>query len=165
MRFCIHGILPSIAPRASSWRFLKFLEFFRVVVVVSSQGILGVHGIHEILPFCCCGEVDGPSWNSWNSWDFFMEEFRSEVSHGNSSLRRCDPDAERCDPDAKRCDPDAVELADISNLCCCDKSATSPRFQFSVECRRVKFIKFLLFLKFFPATCDRQSSQMANLGC
>ena len=88
---------------------------------------------------------------------FFMEEFRCEASYGNSSLRRCDPDAEGCDPDA-------VELADISNLCCCDKSATSPRFQFSVECR-VKFMKFLLFLKFFPATGDRQSSQMAKLGC
>ena len=49
---------------------------------------------------------------------FFMEEFRCEASYGNSSLRRCDPDAEGCDPDA-------VELADISKLCCCDASATS----------------------------------------
>ena len=29
------------------------------------------------------------------------------------------------DPDAERCDPDAVELADISKLCCCDASATT----------------------------------------
>ena len=136
MRFCIHGILPSIAPRASSWHFLKFLEFFRVVVVVRSQGILGVHGIHEILPICCCGEVDGPSWNSWNSRDSSWKNFAVRRAMG---ILPCE--------DAIPMQKDAI-LMQLSSLISqtCAVATSRPRrrdFSFRSKCR-VKFMKFLL---------------------